>query len=342
MRFLNVRSQRDYNRLPILQYWLLHLVWLFPWSLGFPLLLKERFRFQLKRDTQTQINLYLLIWAGIVLIFFGLSSNQEYYTFPAYPALALLLGKAFADAQIKHQGFLLWMNRLLAAIALTISSIFGVIVWKTRTVKTTGDIANALNLVAADSENYTRFLGRFFDLTPQVFAELRDIVIISALGLSFGFLLALWFRQQKKHGQAVIAMLFTIWLIFICASRAHIAFEPVLSSRTLAHEITQRWKPGAKIVINGNHEIASSVGFYTNQQLLLLNGRKFNLEFGSRYQDAPPVFLTNEDLHHLWLGSKQVFLYTENIKKEQLLKNLNLPVTLIADYGDKSLLTNIN
>ncbi|MBW4575819.1 MAG: glycosyltransferase family 39 protein [Aphanothece sp. CMT-3BRIN-NPC111] len=340
LRFLNIRPQRDYNRLPILQYWLLHLVWLFPWSFGLPLLFKQRFRPQSATDYQAQVNLYLLLWAGTVLVFFGLSSNQEYYTFPAYPAFALLLGEAIANAEEKGTKSLLWLNRALAAIALFAATILSLLVWKSRGIKATGDLSAFLNQVAGDSEHYTRSLARVFDLTPQAFAELRDPAIGAALTLGIGFLAAFWFRRRQQHGRAMVAMILAMWLFFVCANSAYVRFEPVLSSRALADAIVQRWEPGAKIVINGNHEIGSSIGFYTNQQLLLLNGRKFNLEFGSRYPDAPPVFINNEDIRRLWLSYNRVFLFTENVKKEALLKNLNLPVTLIAESGGKSLFTN--
>ena len=35
-RFLGTRFPHDYNRMPVLWYWLAHLVWLFPWSLFLP------------------------------------------------------------------------------------------------------------------------------------------------------------------------------------------------------------------------------------------------------------------------------------------------------------------
>lgn len=337
LRFLNLRPQRDYNRLPIIEYWLLHLLWLFPWSLGLPLLFKQRFRPQ---ERHSQINLYLLLWAVTILVFFALSSNQEYYTFPAYPALALLLGAAFVNAESQSRRFLLRMNQVLAAIALMFAAILGILVWNSRQVQPVGDVSVFLKQVAADSEEYTRFLGRFFDLTGKAMAELRLPAIGAALALSLGFLLALWLRRSLIHRGATVCMLVAMWFLFICASYAHLQFEPVLSSRTLAEEIMERWQPNAKIVINGNHEIASSIGFYTDQQLLLLNGRKFNLAFGSRYPDAPPIFISDEDIRRLWLTNNPIFLVTETIKKDTLLKNLDLPAILIDERGSKSLFTN--
>jgi len=74
--------------------------------------------------------------------------------------------------------------------------------------------------------------------------------------------------------------------------------------------------------------------------ILLLNGRTLIMEFGSRYRDAPPIFLTDEDVRRLWRGSDRIFLFTENPKKEALLKNLAMPVFLLAEKGGKSVFMN--
>jgi 4-amino-4-deoxy-L-arabinose transferase-like glycosyltransferase len=52
-------------------------------------------------DRRREAALSLLLWAGVILGFFTLSSRQEYYHLPALPALALLVGGllAAADAQ---------------------------------------------------------------------------------------------------------------------------------------------------------------------------------------------------------------------------------------------------
>lgn len=342
LRFLNKRYPVDYGKMPFHSYWLLHLVWLFPWSLGLPLLIKQLPRLQPKADRKTQVNLYLWLWAGIILIFFSISSNQEYYTFPAYPALALLLGAAFAEAEggVKTKKYLLWFNGAIAAIAVVIAAVLGVLVWNARNVQATGDLSSFLNQVSSDDERYTLSLGHLFDLTGEALAELRGPAISAALLLFVGFLLAFWFRKQRQHGLAMTAMVLTMGLFFICANRAHAQFEPVLSSRVMAEEIVQRWEPGAKIVLNGNYETGSSLRFYLDQQILLLNGRTLIMEFGSRYPDAPPIFLNYEDVRRLWRGSDRIFLFTENPKKEALLKNLAMPVFFVAEKGGKTLFTN--
>ncbi len=42
LRFFSLRYPHDYNKLPGIWYWLLHFVWLFPWSLFLPALLADR------------------------------------------------------------------------------------------------------------------------------------------------------------------------------------------------------------------------------------------------------------------------------------------------------------
>jgi 4-amino-4-deoxy-L-arabinose transferase-like glycosyltransferase len=341
LRFLSKRYPVDYGKMPVLNYWLLHLVWLFPWIAGLPLLIKQLPQWRRKTDKKMQVNFYLWLWAGIILVFFSISSNQEYYTFPAYPAVALLLGNAFTEAEagVKQKKYLLWMNGIVAAMAVVFAAALGVLVWNARNVQATGDLSSFLNLVSSDDKRYTLSLGHLFDLTPRAMAELRGPAIGAILVLSIGFLLAFLFRRQKQHGRATTAMLLTMGLLFICANRAHVNFEPVLSSRVLANEIVQRWEPGSKIIINGNYETGSSLRFYIDEQIFLLNGRTLIMEFGSRYPDAPPVFLTDEDVRRLWRSSDRIFLFTENPKKETLLKNLGLPAIPVADKGGKSLLT---
>ncbi len=93
LRFLNIRYPRDYNTVPRLYFWLLNLVWLFPWSVYFPAAVKLSFK---PVDRAGRTRLLALCWAGFLLVFFTFSTTQEYYSMPCYPALALLLGSAMA------------------------------------------------------------------------------------------------------------------------------------------------------------------------------------------------------------------------------------------------------
>jgi hypothetical protein len=339
LRFIGKRYPVDYNRVPFLSYWLLHLVWLFPWSIGFPLF--GGVRPGLSRHS-SMVVLYLWLWAGLILIFFNLSTSQEYYTFPSYPALALLLGTSFASAEERPRAkrYLLWAQAVLAAVCLAAGCLLLLLVWRARHLPSTGDLSAVLNLDPSNGERYTLSMGHFFDLTPQAFAILRLPALGAAVALIAGFVLALVFRIRNRPGAAAAAMCIAMGLLFVCANRALAEFEPVLSSRPLADEIERRWERGAKIVIDGEYESGSSIGFYTNQQLLLLNGRVTGMEFGSHYPDAPPVFIEMEDLRTLWAGAQRIFLVVPDEDRERIVRELGQPVYVAAQRGGKLILMN--
>ena len=64
-RFLGTRFPHDYNRMPVVWYWLAHLVWLFPWSLFLPAVIVVAWRTRhswlqhLHRDAGQTVDFYL-------------------------------------------------------------------------------------------------------------------------------------------------------------------------------------------------------------------------------------------------------------------------------------------
>src|SRR6266478_3955980 len=95
LRFLGKRYPMDYGTVPLLPFWLLHLVWLFPWSFYLITLFRPS---NLKRSVEDSPSGFTLplAWALVILLFFSFSTRLEYYTMPALPALALLAGRQCA------------------------------------------------------------------------------------------------------------------------------------------------------------------------------------------------------------------------------------------------------
>src|SRR5579884_3348437 len=96
LRYLNKRVPRDYDTVPLAIFWGLILLWLLPWSAFLPEALKNvPVRLRNLREafnTGERASLLFSIWAVVILVFFSFSTRQEYYTIPALPALALLVG----------------------------------------------------------------------------------------------------------------------------------------------------------------------------------------------------------------------------------------------------------
>src|SRR6202161_169920 len=176
LRFLNLRYPRDYNTVPRLWFWLFHLLWLFPWSVYLPAIVKLSFK---PIDRAGRARLMALCLTGFILVFFTFSTTQEYYSMPCYPALALLLGSAM-DAEGE---WIKWGRRALGAIAALAALTTLGIAFAVRNLPTPGDIASAL---ARHPSAYTLSLGHMLDLTFDSFAYLRLPLCVAGIAFLLG------------------------------------------------------------------------------------------------------------------------------------------------------------
>ena len=325
LRFLNLRYPRDYDTVPRLWFWLLHFVWLFPWSVYLPAVAKLSFRPQ---DRAGQTRLLALCWAGFVLVFFTFSTTQEYYSMPCYPALALLIGCAMEAGGV-------WIDRatrvlcvILACAAIAAGSLW----FAVRNIATPGDISTALS---QHPEAYTLSLGHIEDLTLQSFAYLRSPLLLAAIAFLIGA--AGTFRAAGRRAflsAAVMTVLF-----FQAARMALVVFDPYMSSRPLAEALLRA--PPGRLIVDHHYYTFSSVFFYTNRNALLLNGRINNLVYGSYAPDAPGVFIDDSQWKSLWLGSERYYLVASEsalARLQKLVAQENL--VTVAASGGKVLLTN--
>ncbi len=328
-RFLNMRYPRDYNTVPRLWFWLLHFVWLFPWSLTLISALRHNYRPAYGRiDRAGKVRLLSLVWIGFVLLFFTLSTTQEYYSLPIYPALAMLLGSDLATRERYPR-----VARILLAAVLILS--FGATIFLlayNAHTPTPGDISTALT---QNPDMYTLSLGHMSDLTLHSFAYLRLPLALAACALFIGVLATV----RSRSTAAVAAGLALMMVVFIQAARlALVAFDPYLSSKPLADALL-RSEPG--ILVEGDAYYAfSSVFFYTNQTALLWNGRSNNLEYGSYAPNAAQVFIDDAALKSLWQGGKRVYLLVYGTDMPHLKNLVPNQLHVVAASGANYLLSN--
>jgi hypothetical protein len=93
---------------------------------------------------------------------------------------------------------------------------------------------------------------------------------------------------------------------------AHIAlgrFGPYLSSRDLAQKIAAQEHPGDRVMIYGDQAFGSSLLFYLQRPIELVEGRTTSMWFGSTFPDAPKIYLTSTDLQTAWIGPGRIFLF---------------------------------
>src|SRR5262245_23346082 len=240
---------------------------------------------------------------------------------PAYPAFALLVGCALWKAERSLGGRRAHSGLNATQIALVCLGIIiffaGVAAFLlTRNITAEGDISATLT---RNPDAYALSLGHVLDLTPQSLAQLRVPVVGTAVTFATGTILALALRRRQKHlgSNVVLALMMAAFFFFARISLG--VFEPYLSSRSLAEAIDREYRPGDLIVINGEYEGGSSINFYTRKTVHILSGRSANLEYGSYFDGAPQIFINEEELAKMWVGSGRIFLFTDSSKVAELL-----------------------
>lgn len=316
LRFLGKRYPRDYNKLPWTLYWSLHLVWLFPWSLYLPAAIrtiadvrKER----LSSGFAARTRLMCWIFAGLILVFFAVSTNQEYYTFPAYLPLLMLLADGIVRCEASdcdqhvRKGWLRVSAGILAVIGVAAGVTLLALLWKSRHLPFEPDIGNVLAKHNMDTD--TLSTSHMLDLSYESFAALRLPAILAAITLLLMPILSFLLRIRRRHYAATWAMALGMTVFLIAAHIALGRFGPYLSSRDLARQIAARAKVQDRVMIYGDQAFGSSLLFYLQRPIELVEGRTTSMWFGSTFPDAPHIYLTSADLEQDWAGSNRIFLF---------------------------------
>ena len=384
LRFFNMRYPHDYNKMPFAAYWLAHLAWLFPWSLFLPAVVVTAWKTRrtwlqhLRHDAGQTVDFYLdnamrddvathvlrvkfrvrTIWllslfSAWTLFFFSLSTNQEYYTFPVWPALFILIAGVMADIE-ENRGaeggrpalstaWLTGGQAVFAVIGVIAAATLGWGLWTSRNLPFVPDIGTLL--AHRGVGDYTLSMSHLFDLTGPSFAALRLPAALAAIALLIGPAAGWLLRLRKKHLASTISVALTMMVFLIAAHIAFARFEPMLSSKQLADTIIAKGTPADTFIIYGEQSSGSSVIFYTynffNRRPALLvlprcgqHSEGTTLLWGSCYPDAPDIFLSNDKLAQMWGTGKRKWLFAEDPERdkvEQVLAGRLYPVQTIAD-----------
>ena len=342
-RFLNKRVPAGYDTVPLWIFWGLLLVWLIPWTVFLPrALLDIPRRIRELRGSLTRrqkADLLFILWALVIVGFFSFSTRQEYYTIPALPGMALLvggwLGRETTSAEtdpIRRAGRI--SSTVLLSVGL-IAFIVGMYLLSVSHLPTRG--ADLADLLKRNPQDYDLSLGHVLDLTPPALGAFRAPLLGASLALLLGTALNSAMRRRNRPAEGNIALALMMVGLFACIHSAFTTFSPVLSSYRLAVAIRQHYRPGDVIVIDGQYHQASTLNFYTGYPVHVLHEPGGNLWYGSKFPDAPHVFETPESFAALWAGPSEVFLWTDQDEPKEL---EGKPFFRLARVGGKSILTN--
>jgi 4-amino-4-deoxy-L-arabinose transferase-like glycosyltransferase len=384
-RFLGKRIPHDYGQVPIPIFWALLLLWLLPWVAFLPAALLDAYRTlrspkpesNLRFDSDANFShqnpgaphlasemwvsttpsaaftdrrreaaLACLLWAGIILGFFTLSSRQEYYHLPALPALALLVGGllAAADASLRTKTLAVKQAQrgslyFLAPLGTLLFLLCG---YFALTAPTPHPGLTLNDVLSRNPTLYDLSLGHVFDLTGEAMGFFRGPLLTVALCmLALGPIAYLVRKRNAFAANLLIAA--AMAGVLLAAHEGLVRFYPILGSKGLAQAIDAQYHPGDLILIDGELTSGSTLLFYTPQSaapVYLVNGHVNGPWFGSFYPDAPHIFLDDTSLHHLWSGPRRIFLLTYHPSRRTTDLTPYAPVHTFATAGGKTILTN--
>jgi 4-amino-4-deoxy-L-arabinose transferase-like glycosyltransferase len=303
-----------------------------PWSLCLPAALRATARKLREATPDGNALLFLLLWGGLIVLFFALSPLKlEHYGLPAFPAMAVLVGKYWGDRLQIGDKPSIWL--LMPLVVLTIPAFL----LATRVVPL-DHVVEAMfstdvysRMVQAQGESYA--LPLLDELIP-LFQSGGMVLLVGAVTT-----LVFAMRGSIRLALGCFALM-AVLLLGVVGQLQFLAAE-YRSVRPLAALILERLEPTDLLVHEGPLENGAGLTFYTGRQVHVVDGRRGDLHFGSRFPEAAGIFWDGEELSRRWREPRRVFFVTDRPADQSALR-LIMPQArhLIGHEGRRWLFTN--
>lgn len=302
MRFLGQRYPLDINSFSLPAFWILTGLWLLPWTLLLPEALHRFWREAARSGGSRPEGRLLLIWAGVIMGFFTLSSSRiEYYALPAFPALALILGWRVNRCLESPQ------DRSLAG-ALLILALGGLLIPL---------LFPYLQDIFA--ENRRELAGLWAFLAPLVNQARVAIPLLAVLSLGLG-----WPRPRVAlAGYSGLAL-----LLLYFSFRAYAAISPLVSDQVVGLYIRQGAAPQDAVAMEyiEEFEYGASLAFYSQRRIFMVQRGELP-QFPYPVPPEDNYLISPEQLQELWQGSARVFVLVDDaLPLEAFLESASLKV----------------
>ncbi len=358
LRYLNLRVPHDYDTSPLWLFWGLCFAWILPWSAFVlrALYVPMRNYFRTLQHSlhgspahSSSGRLLLCVSASFVLLFYSLSTRQEYYVLPALPALAILIGGWLAreaSSGKKPVSPCARTDRRAATIGvsawLVIGSIYAVVsAWLLLHMQAPAPNTDLSTLLTQNPSDYALSMGHFLDLNARALGLFRLPLALSAFSLFAGPLAALLLRRRNQRHAANLTLAAATFCFLLAAFDALHTFAPVLGSAQMAAAIAPQLHADDLVVIHGEYEAGSTLAFYLQRDdIHILGGRSSNLWYGSFFPDAPHIFETPQSIAEKWNGPQRLFMWQSTTDEPRTLPPLPGPVYVVAQSGGKEIVSN--
>jgi 4-amino-4-deoxy-L-arabinose transferase-like glycosyltransferase len=269
---------------------------------------------------------FLVAWAALIIGGFSLSSFKlEYYTLPAFPALALLTAAFLADLEDRGReghspqpfhgelpasgrtGFGLLQGWTWIAVVGGLLFTWGAAWAYWAGLFSPQNIARGLAMWAT---NYRIMLEQEIPVPLASSEYFGALLVGGGLLWTAGFAIAqVCLRRGRVLEAAGAVSLVGVGLCLLTGSVLS-QVESHHSLKPLAEYLRGALTPGDAVIHERGLEKGGGLLFYTDQKVLVLNGTQGDLEFGSRLSGHERAFIDTESFRSLWQAGSRVFLVT--------------------------------
>ncbi|MDD2904081.1 MAG: glycosyltransferase family 39 protein [Syntrophales bacterium] len=304
LRFLGKRQPPDINPFSVTGFWIFLGIWLMPWTLLLPSALYRYWRESRAKIKGVEGGGLLLIWAGMILVFFTLSSSRiEYYSLPALPPLALILGWRL-DRFLKAQ-----RDRTLTGALLLIGLLGLCLLFL---------IPHLERLCAA---NRREFLGMF-----QLLAPVARQASYWIPGVALVAILAGWRHPRvAAAGYGALALMLCYFTM-----QTLVLLSPHLSDKIPGEYLRRHAGPKDLVIMESieEFEYGASLEYFSGRHILMVQRQglpafPYPVPVGKDYLISPAR------LKELWTGPRKVFLLVDDATPlESYLQNAKPALTM--------------
>jgi 4-amino-4-deoxy-L-arabinose transferase-like glycosyltransferase len=301
---------------------------------------------------------FLVGWLLLVVGFFAVSSFKlEYYALPAFPAVALLIAVLFVRAGgWQDRGSSSATGRLEDAslgphVAFTLLrsgcwvGLFGGLLYLAAvTWAWWAGCFTLLNIVRGLSIWSTSFrviLEQGLPL-PSVSPTHFEVVLVgSGLLWVVGFAVAVYALRGTRVLTAAGALALVGLGLVALANSVLLEIGPYHSVKPLVARLNRLLRPEDILIHERGLERGGGLLFYTGRRVLVLNGTRGDLEFGSKFPESRQVFIDSRTFLDLWSGRERVYLVTDVPRERSAISRLPGPHPMaLASTGTRWLYTN--
>lgn len=287
LRFLGQRQPPDINSFSILGFWLFLGIWLMPWTVLLPEALYRFWRETAPAAGDSRAARLLIIWPAVILVFFTLSSSRiEYYSLPALPPLALILGwRVDRHLAAPWDRKLLWPLLVVALLGL-------------------GLLFLLPYLEQLCAGNRREFSGMFACILPIARPVTFLVPALALAGVVAGRRRP-WVTVATFGALALVLVYFTFQTLF--------ALSPHLSDKLPGDYIRGQAGPQDLVVMEQIEELeyGASFAFYAGRQILMVQ-RDGLPQFPYPVSPQENYLISPERLKELWQGPRRVFLLVDD------------------------------